>query len=193
MNIDEMKAGWNVMNERLAQNEILNKRMIKEMITAKTKSAYDNIYRFELKNFYVVIFVGIILLPGNILLGVPVKWCSFIFLEAVMLLVLLFQSFLIYILSKFSLSYMNVNDLTRYVLRYKKYYYYNKKYGTIIGLSSVVIFMILENTITKPYAIMFTLLMLVIGGIYTCTKVKQHEQQVREIERGLAELKEFED
>ena len=88
---------------------------------------------------------------------------------------------------------MNVNDLTRYVLRYKKYYYYNKKYGTIIGLSSVVIFMILENTITKPYAIMFTLSMLVIGGIYTCTKVKQHEQQVREIERGLAELKEFED
>lgn len=33
MNFDEMKAGWNVLNERLAQSEIINKRIIKEMIT----------------------------------------------------------------------------------------------------------------------------------------------------------------
>ena len=40
MNLDEMKNSWNVLNERLEQNEILNKRIIEEMVASKTKSAY---------------------------------------------------------------------------------------------------------------------------------------------------------
>ena len=39
MNLDEMKNSWNVLNERLEQNEILNKRIIEEMVASKTKSA----------------------------------------------------------------------------------------------------------------------------------------------------------
>ena len=38
MELEELKAGWNVLNERLAQNEILNKRIIKDMIVTRTNS-----------------------------------------------------------------------------------------------------------------------------------------------------------
>ncbi len=34
MNLDEMKNSWNVLNERLEQNEILNKRIIEEMVAS---------------------------------------------------------------------------------------------------------------------------------------------------------------
>ena len=37
MNLDEMKNSWNVLNERLEQNEILNKRIIEEMVASKNK------------------------------------------------------------------------------------------------------------------------------------------------------------
>ena len=192
MNLDEMKNSWNVLNERLEQNEILNKRIIEEMVASKTKSAYDCIYNQELRGLYILLLVALIVLPANRFLGINMKQSSFILLEAVMFLALLFQSVILYSLSKFKLNYMKVNELTRTVLKYRKFYSYNKKYGTILGLGSVIIFMISESKITNPYAFLPVLAVMIIGCIYRYTKLKLHEQKIKEVEQGLAELKEFE-
>lgn len=192
MNLDEMKNSWNVLNERLEQNEILNKRIIEEMVASKTKSVYDCIYNQELRGLYIILFVALIVLPVNRFLGINMKLSSFILLEAVMFLALLFQSVILYSLSKFKLNYMKVNELTRTVLRYRKFYSYNKKYGTILGLGSVIVFMILESRLTNPYAFLPILAVMIVGCIYSYTKMKQHEQRIKEVEQGLTELKEFE-
>ena len=192
MNLDEMKNSWNVLNERLEQNEILNKRIIEEMVASKTKSAYDCIYNQELRGLYILLLVALIVLPANRFLGINMKQSSFILLEAVMFLALLFQSVILYSLSKFKLNYMKVNELPRTVLKYRKFYSYNKKYGTILGLGSVIIFMISESKITNPYAFLPVLAVMIIGCIYSYTKLKPHEQKIKEVEQGLAELKEFE-
>ena len=192
MNLDEMKNSWNVLNERLEQNEILNKRIIEEMVASKTKSAYDCIYNQELRGLYILLLVALIVLPANRFLGINMKQSSFILLEAVMFLALLFQSVILYSLSKFKLNYMKVNELTRTVLKYRKFYSSNTKYGTILGLGSVIIFMISESKITNPYAFLPVLAVMIIGCIYSYTKLKLHEQKIKEVEQGLAELKEFE-
>ncbi len=192
MNLDEMKNSWNVLNERLEQNEILNKRIIEEMVASKTKSAYDSIYNQELRGLYILLLVALIVLPANRFLGINMKQSSFILLEAVMFLALLFQSVILYSLSKFKLNYMKVNELTRTGRKYRKFYSYNKKYGTILGLGSVIIFMISESKITNPYAFLPVLAVMIIGCIYSYTKLKLHEQKIKEVEQGLAELKEFE-
>lgn len=192
MNLDEMKNSWNVLNERLEQNEILNKRIIEEMVASKTKSAYDSIYNQELRGLYIILLCGLIVLPVNRFLGINMKLSSFILLETVMFLVLLFQLVILYSLSKFKLNYMKVNELTRTVLKYRRFYSYNKKYGTILGLGSVIVFMISESKITNPYAFVPVLAVMIVGCIYSYTKMKQHEQKIKEVEQGLAELKEFE-
>lgn len=51
MDMEEMKKGWMVLNERLSQNEILNRRIIKEMLTTRTQTAYEQIYNWEWRNF----------------------------------------------------------------------------------------------------------------------------------------------
>lgn len=38
MELEELKAGWSILNEQLAKSEMLNKRIIKEMITNRTQS-----------------------------------------------------------------------------------------------------------------------------------------------------------
>lgn len=192
MNFDEMKNSWNVLNERLEQNEILNKRIIEEMVASKTKSAYDSIYNQELRGLYIILLCCLIVLPVNRFLGINMKLSSFILLEAVMFLALLFQLAILYSLSKFKLNYMKVNELTRTVLKYRRFYSYNKKYGTILGLGSVIVFMISESKITNPYAFVPVLTVMIVGCIYSYTKMKQHEQKIKEVEQGLAELKEFE-
>lgn len=192
MNLDEMKNSWNVLNERLEQNEILDKRIIEEMVASKTKSAYDSIYNQELRGLYIILLCGLIVLPVNRFLGINMKLSSFILLETVMFLALLFQLAILYSLSKFKLNYMKVNELTRTVLKYRRFYSYNKKYGTILGLGSVIVFMISESKITNPYAFVPVLTVMIVGCIYSYTKMKQHEQKIKEVEQGLAELKEFE-
>lgn len=192
MNLDEMKNSWNVLNERLEQNEILNKRIIEEMVASKTKSAYDSIYNQEVRGLYIILLCGLIVLPVNWFLGINMKLSSFILLEAVMFLALLFQLVILYSLSKFKLNYMKVNELTRTVLKYRRFYSYNKKYGTILGLGSVIVFMISESKITNPYAFVPVLTVMIVGCVYSYTKMKQHEQKIKEVEQGLAELKEFE-
>ena len=192
MNLDEMKNSWNVLNERLEQNEILNKRIIEEMVASKTKSAYDSIYNQELRGLYIILLCGLIVLPVNRFLGINMKLSSFILLETVMFLALLFQLAILYSLSKFKLNYMKVNELTRTVLKYRRFYSYNKKYGTILGLGSVIVFMISESKITNPYAFVPVLTVMIVGCIYSYTKMKQHEQKIKEVEQGLAELKDFE-
>lgn len=39
MELEELKANWNILNERLQKNEILNKRIIKDMITNRILTA----------------------------------------------------------------------------------------------------------------------------------------------------------
>ena len=162
------------------------------MVASKTKSAYDSIYNQELRGLYIILLCGLIVLPVNRFLGINMKLSSFILLEAVMFLALLFQLAILYSLSKFKLNYMKVNELTRTVLKYRRFYSYNKKYGTILGLGSVIVFMISESKITNPYAFVPVLTVMIVGCIYSYTKMKQHEQKIKEVEQGLAELKEFE-
>lgn len=87
---------------------------------------------------------------------------------------------------------MKVKELTYLVLKYKKYYWYNVKYGSCLGLSAIVVFMIMENTYIHIYSVFIITGMLIIGIAYMFPRAKKHAQRIKEIEQGLAELKTFE-
>ena len=192
MDLDEMKAGWNVLNERLAQNEILNKRVVKEMITARTKSAYETIYGFEIRNLCLILFMGLIMFPCIQHFSGHVKWITFVFTEIFVFLVTLFRAYVIYILSRFKLDSSPVDELERVFLRYKRLYWYDKKYGALLGLICLAIILVLQKSYTSLNAMMTTFVMLIIGGICAVIIMRRQEQKMKEVEKGMAELEEFE-
>ena len=53
MELEALKASWNKLDERLAATEIVNLRVVKEVIQQKTKSAYDGIMGQNIYNFVV--------------------------------------------------------------------------------------------------------------------------------------------
>ena len=57
MELEELKASWNALDKRLAETEIVNMRMVKEMIQQKTKSAYDHIVGHNVYNLVVCILI----------------------------------------------------------------------------------------------------------------------------------------
>lgn len=193
MNLEEIKAGWNVLNERLAKNEILNHRIIKEMITTRTRTAYEQVCNWEWWNLSVLLFIGGILFPGEMFIsGHPMKWLSFIIAETGILVALIWKILTISYLMKFKLETSKIGELMRLLLIYKRFRWYDKVYGMILGIMLLAAIIIIENIYVLPSALMAIGIMLVLGLSLSFIQLRTHAQRIKTIEQGLAELKEFE-
>ncbi|WP_455672288.1 hypothetical protein [Phocaeicola sp.] len=193
MDLEDMKAGWNVLNERLAQNEILNQRIIKEMIITRTKSAYEKIYAYGWKDLFITLFVGIILFPGIMFFSEhPMAWTTFILGEVILLWALVIYVLSVYCLSKFKLGTSTTTELLRVVMKYKRLCWYSKVYGSALAICFFVN-MWMEGVFTNIYVIVTTAVMLGFGLLFSLAHLRWHDGKLKEVEQGLAELKEFEE
>ena len=52
-----MKTSWNALDKRLAETEIVNMRMVKEMVSQKTKSAFNGIVGQNIYTFVVILVI----------------------------------------------------------------------------------------------------------------------------------------
>ena len=64
MELEALKASWNKLDERLAETEIVNLRVVKEVIQQKTKSAYDHIMGQNIYSFVVNMLIICLVFPS---------------------------------------------------------------------------------------------------------------------------------
>lgn len=201
MELEELRANWNVLNERLAENEIVNQRIVKEMISQKTKSAFDKIYHLNIYNL-LVIFLMITLLFPWIYMHTPIMPLSFVMVEIVMLIGLILEGRMVYLLSKFDLGQKTSSELMNLTLRYKKAYYESFRWSIWLVCIVMVAFYVAELGFNERagYEISIRILLPIGLSLVTCAcgylfglwQRRRHASQLQEIERGLEELKEFE-
>lgn len=191
MNLDELKKGWGVLNERLSQNEVVSQRIIKEMILCKTNSAYDNIYRASKWSLMVIFLLGGLLLPFAKMQGMPIYRETFIAMETFIFLGFLFEGYMFYLLSRFNLNTMKVDEAMRSMLKYKKMYINNQRCAKYGALLIIIVCMGLQKAFT-PLVIALTILFTLIAFFLGYTQDKRLRQSLQEIEDGLRELKEYE-
>ena len=202
MELDELKASWKQLDKRLAESEIVNLRIVKEMISQKTKSAYDRIYGLNLYNLVVTAVMTAIVFPW-IYMHTPISPVSFAIVEVVMVLGMIPQIWKLNLLSRFDLQHKRCNELNRLVLHYKQ----ARQREVVWGITSVslamVAFYISElgfNTAVdygfsnRVWVVVgLTLLTFALAFVIGLWQHRRHAQQMQEIERGLEELKEFEE
>ena len=202
MELDDLKTRWNALDQRLAETEIVNMRMVKEMVSHKTKSAYDHIVGHNIYNLVVCILIICVLFPF-LYINTPIRFISFAIVEGVMVLGLIPQIWKISLLSKFNLEDKKCSELSRLVLKYKKVCQ-NETHWTIAAVClAMVAFYILELGFNKEAGYVLgtrlllplglTVLTFGLGLILAKWMRRRHSQQLLEIEQGLAELKEFEE
>jgi hypothetical protein len=202
MELDELKTSWNALDKRLAETEIVNLRVVKEMIQQKTKSAYNGIVGQNLYFFVVNILIIGVLFP-YIYMNTPIRTISFAIVEAMMILGLIPIIWKLSLLSKFDMGGMSCNELSRLVLRYKQISHQQKYWGIAAVCLAMVAFYIIELGFnpTAGYAFEANRVLIVIGlTLFTFAMAfvlglwqrRRHAQQMLEIERGLEELREFE-
>lgn len=202
MELDELKTSWNALDKRLAETEIVNLRVVKEMIQQKTKSAYNGIVGQNLYFFVVNILIIGVLFP-YIYMNTPIRAISFAIVEAIMILGLIPIIWKLSLLSKFDMGGKSCNELSRLVLRYKQICHQQKYWEIAAVCLAMVAFYIIELGFnpTAGYVFEANRVLIVIGlTLFTFAMAfvlglwqrRRHVQQMQEIERGLEELREFE-
>ena len=201
MELEALKASWNKLDERLAETEIVNLRMVKEMIQQKTKSAYDRIMG---QNIYSLV-INVLIICGvfpYVYMNTPIQATSFAIVESVMVIGLIPMVWKLSLLSKFDLGGKSSSELSRLVLTYKKVCHQEKVWMIGAVCLAMIAFYILElgfNTdagyelstrLILPLGL--SLLTFALGLVFARWQLRRHAQQMQEIDRGLQELKEFE-
>ena len=145
MELDELKTSWNALDKRLAETEIVNLRVVKEMIQQKTKSAYNGIVGQNLYSLAVTLLVAAVVFPF-IYKNTSISFTSFVIVEAVLLIGLIPQIWKLLLLSRFDLDGKKTNELDSLVLRYKKFCS-NESLWTIVCVAlAMVAFYLLVRT-----------------------------------------------
>ena len=200
MELEALKASWNKLDERLAATEIVNLRLVKEMIQQKTKSAYDSIMSQNIYNFVVNMLIICVVFP-YVYLNTPIQTASFAIVEGVMVIGLIPLVWKLSLLSKFDLG-KGCSELDRLVLTYKKVCHQEKVWLIGAVCLAMIAFYILELGFNTEAGYKFgtrlilplglTLLTLALRLVFAKWQLRRHAQQLREIEHGLEELREFE-
>ena len=202
MELDELKTSWNALDKRLAETEIVNLRMVKEMIQQKTKSAYNGIVGQNLYSLAVTLLIAAVVFPF-IYINTPIRAISFAIVESMMILGLIPIIWKLTLLSKFDMGGKSCNELSRLVLCYKQICHQQKYLEIAAVCMAMVAFYIIELGFnpTAGYVFEANRVLIVIGltlvtfgmafmlGLW---QRRRHAQQMQEIERGLEELREFE-
>lgn len=191
MELDDLKAGWNVLNERLEQNEILNKRIIKEMITNRTQSAYERLFRFDLFGLVTVILLCI-LLPVMMVNQIEIKPFSIVLLEGALLIGLVAQFFLFSILVRFNMEKMKLCDLSRLTLRYKLWTKRSYTYGTALAFIVIVVFFFIQEAYLLRGAAVRMTAALLLASFIAYYQIRFYKKNIQIVEKGIEELDEFE-
>lgn len=201
MELDDLKTSWNALDKRLAETEIVNMRMVKEMVSQKTKSAYDGIIGQNLYSL-VVNFIIICMVFPYVYMNTPIRTVSFAIVEGVMVMGLIPMIWKLSLLSKFDLDGKKCNELSRLVLQYKKVCHQEKIWMIAAVCLAMVAFYILELGFNKEAGyelgtrlilpLGLSVLTFGLGLFFAKWQIRRHAQQMQEIERGLEELREFE-
>ena len=201
MELEALKASWNKLDECLAATEIVNLRVVKEVIQQKTKSAYDSILGQNIYNFVVNMLIICVVFP-YVYMNTPIQASSFAIVESVMVIGMIPLVWKLSLLSKFDLDGKSSSELSRLVLTYKKVCHQEKVWLIGAVCLAMIAFYILELGFNTEAGYEFgtrlilplglSLLTLALGLVFAKWQLRRHTQQLREIECGLEELREFE-
>lgn len=191
MELEEMKTRWGALNDRLGQSEILNQRIIKEMVNNRTQSAYNKLFKYDLFGL-ILIIIGCILVP-ILNINTPLTLPSVLVLEGLLVLCLVAQSYLLSFWFGFDIETKSLYELSRLTLKYKLWL---KRYciGSIL-LTTVAVVLVMflqeDKMFLDPWRYGIIAFALILGIYLTYIQVRLYKKNIIAIQKGLEELKEF--
>ncbi|GAT63983.1 hypothetical protein [Paludibacter jiangxiensis] len=137
MELDEIKNSWNELNQRLEKTEVLNKRLINEMLNTRHQSAKDKLMRFEVAFLILcIVFSGFVM---TLFFTGVYSVSMVILMEAVFILCGIWQVYKIYLLNRMQIDTCSTTELLQKAIRYKVL----TRMRTVVGLIAIIPILVL--------------------------------------------------
>ena len=191
MDLEQMKSGWNTLSAQLEQQNTITSRLVYEMISSRNRTNYEQIAHTHQISLAVMVLMATLVLPYFARTEL-IQMSSFAVIEAVSFAGIAMASYMLNTLARLGHSDRTVSQLTEDVLTYKRLYSLNQRLGTPVALATIGVVYAIEQAFTAkaliPLALAFGMAV-VIGIVQT----RRQNRLLREIEQGIAELREFAD
>lgn len=191
MDLEQMKSGWNTLSAQLEQQNTITSRLVYEMISSRNRTNYEQIARTHQISLAVMVLMATLALPYFARTEL-IQMSSFAVIEAVSFAGIAMASYMLNTLARLGHSDRTVSQLTEDVLTYKRLYSLSQRLGTPVALATIGVVYAIEQAFTAnaliPLALAFGMAV-VIGIVQT----RRQNRLLREIEQGIAELREFAD
>ncbi|MCL2651458.1 MAG: hypothetical protein FWD60_10605 [Candidatus Azobacteroides sp.] len=204
MELEELKNAWTVLDNKLQKNEVLNERIVKEMLQIKTNNALRRLSNHEWM-VTIMAFLGfpfLIFMYNNHLHEVNPKvflLFKYLFIFCIISLVIHipFQVWKLYTLMKIDFNKTvgeNINLIQKYNIQIKRDKIYS---GILFAIMAVVFFIsiVIVNfpmkEIWRPIFIVCTFVFGALRSIWLYKKV--YNANIQSIKKSLEELKELEE
>lgn len=191
MELDELKANWELLNEQLRKSEVLNRKVAKELIEKRISTARDRLVRANLLAIGLLLFflVVIPLAAMHVSIRQEVLWITYTVLPATVL----YSLWSIRFLYKFDLQTSTLVDLRKWVIAYKRRIRGELYCTPFIALGLFVSVFIIHHHYRSVQLMIFDGIMLLVGALATYLGYMYWDKRsVAEIESGLMELQDFE-
>ena len=197
MELDKLKEAWASVDERLKENEMLNKRIVQEMLSDKSNKSLNKLINYELINVIVCLSV----IPICIWALMNTRFTKFLSPKLLFVVTIIIAIIGIvlssYILKKYLLKIdfsKNIKDNMYYLNKFIIYYRKSKMinyYIIIPVISALCIFAYYEHKVPFYMWVYLSVgLIIGIGATYWIYK-KIYDVNIQSIQKSLDELKEL--
>lgn len=159
MELDEMKQTWNDLNSRLEKAEMLNKKLVADMLNEKQRTVKDKLMRYEFK-FMIFSVVFAFLMPLEYYAGIFNGKSTLLF-EFVFIGSAVWQGYKMYLLKQMRIDTCTTTELLQKALRFKVI----TKMHTFIGLFLMIPFFVLLFLFEDKLSYAPMLIGVIIGGV----------------------------
>ena len=191
MELDELKANWELLNEQLRKSEVLNRKVAKELIEKRILTARDRLVRANLLAIGLLLFFLMVipLAAMHVSIRQEVLWITYTVLPATVL----YSLWSIRFLYKFDLQTSTLLDLRKWVIAYKRRIRRELYCTPFIALGLFVSVFIIHHHYRSVQLMVLDGIMLLTGALATYLGYMYWDKRsIAEIESGLKELQDFE-
>jgi hypothetical protein len=159
MELDEIKQTWNDLNIRLEKAEMLNQKLVTDMLNEKQRTAKDKLMRYELK-FMIFSLVFVFLMPleyyAGIFNGKSTMLFEFVFVGSAA-----WQLYKMYLLKQMRIDTCTTTELLQKATQFKVV----TRMHTFIGLFLMIPFFILLFLFEDKLSSAPMLIGVIVGGV----------------------------
>ena len=202
MELDALKNSWNTLDQRLSETEIVNQRLVRQVVEGNTRTAYDKVFQTNLNSLIQTAVMAFVVFPVICALTHHLSVITIVIVEALLVAGLIPQVWKFFLLSKFDLGRKNCSELRGLLLRYEKVYHNQSVIEIIVVSLALIAGYIYELGFNKsanyvltggwlPVMIGLIVLTLALAFVLTRWQRRRHAQQLQAIEQGLKDLQAF--